>query len=446
MAMLSRDESQALLKKVLSYSKAEGCEVNLNGTRVGNIRYARNSVSTAGIVDDLTLAVQSDYGMKRGIATVNEFDDASLEKAVRRSEELAKLAPDNPEFMPPLEPQQYLESKGWFEETANLDADYRGRAAQGSIDAAKAQKAVAAGFLSQTAAFQAMANSKGLFGYYPSTNLNFSVTMRTEDGLGSGWAGREESDHRKLDTLASSRIAAEKAVRSREAKAIEPGKYTVILEPEASIGLLQYMFFSMDGRQADEGRTFLAKAGGGTKLGEKIVDERVTISSDPTHPDVPASPWSNDGRAQEKITWIENGVIKNVYYSRFWAKKKGVKAVPFPGNGIMQGGTQSTEELIASTERGILVTRTWYIRMVDPQTLLLTGLTRDGTFMIEGGKVTFPVKNMRFNESPVIMLNNIDALGKPVRVQGGDGDGGSNTLIPPMRIRDFTFSSLSDAV
>jgi predicted Zn-dependent protease len=446
MAMLSRDESQALLKKVLSYSKAEACEVNLNGTTVGNIRYARNTVTTAGSVDDLTLAVQSSNGLKSGVATVNEFDDASLEKAVRRSEELARLAPDNPEFMPPLGPQQYLESNGWFDATAKLDAAYRAQVAASSIEPAKAQKAVAAGFLAHTNAFQAMANSKGLFAYYPSTNVNFSVTMRTEDGLGSGWAGREESDVRKLDTVVSSRIAIDKAVKSREAKAIEPGKYTVVLEPEASIGLLQYLFFSMDGRQADEGRTFLSKAGGATKLGEKIVDERVTIYSDPTHPDVPASPWAQNGLPQKRIVWIENGVIKNVFYSRFWAQKKGVEPVPFPNSGIFNGGTQSTEELIAGTPRGVLVTRTWYIRMVDPQTVLLTGLTRDGTFMIENGKVTFPIKNMRFNESPVIMLNNIDALGKPVRVQGGDGDGGSNALIPPMRIRDFTFSSLSDAV
>jgi predicted Zn-dependent protease len=221
----------------------------------------------------------------------------------------------------------------------------------------------------------------------------------------------------------------------------------VILEPSASIDLLNNMFFGMDRRQADEGRSFMAKAGGGNKLGEKLFDERVTIYSDPSHPDVPAAPWDGNGLPRDRTVWIEKGVMKNLFVSRYWAKEKGVKPIPFPANGIMEGGTASTEDLIASTERGILVTRTWYIRVVDPQTVLLTGLTRDGTFMIENGKVSFPIKNMRFNESPIIMLNNLEALGKPLRVQGGDGDGGGGgIMVPPMKIRDFTFTSLSDAV
>ncbi|MBU1823113.1 MAG: TldD/PmbA family protein, partial [Bacteroidetes bacterium] len=155
-------------------------------------------------------------------------------------------------------------------------------------------------------------------------------------------------------------------------------------------------------------------------------------------------PWSGDGRPQEKINWIEKGVVKNLAYSRFWAQKKGVKATPFPNNVIMAGGNSSLEEMIKSTKRGILVTKLWYIRSVDPQTLLLTGLTRDGTFFIEDGVIKFPVKNFRFNESPIIMLNNLEALGKPERTVSTED--GQNYLIPPMKIREFTFSSLSDAV
>ncbi|HXT20908.1 MAG TPA: metallopeptidase TldD-related protein, partial [Thermoanaerobaculia bacterium] len=177
---------------------------------------------------------------------------------------------------------------------------------------------------------------------------------------------------------------------------------------------------------------------------EKIVDERVSIWSDPADPRAPAAPWAGDGRPRKKTLWIDKGVVRNLYSSRYWAAKTNIEALPFPPNMIMAGGTGTTEDLIKDTKRGLLVTRTWYIRMVDPQTVLLTGLTRDGLFMIEDGKLTFPVKNFRFNESPVIMLNNVDALGKPVRFS--DGDGGGASLIPPMRIRDFTFSSLSDAV
>jgi predicted Zn-dependent protease len=161
-------------------------------------------------------------------------------------------------------------------------------------------------------------------------------------------------------------------------------------------------------------------------------------------PRLPNSTWNGDGRPQEKITWIEKGIVKNLGYSRYWAQKKGVKAIPPPGPIIMEGGTASLEDLIKSTEKGILVTRLWYIRPVDPQTLLYTGLTRDGTFYIENGQIKFPIKNFRFNESPVIMLNNLDTLGRTERTLSVESN--QSCLIPPMKIRDFTFTSLSDAV
>jgi predicted Zn-dependent protease len=444
MTMLSRDEAQALLKKVVAFSKAEACEVNLNGQTTGNIRTARNSVTTSGIQDDLALVVQSSYGKRSGSTTINELDDASIEKAVRRSEELARLAPENPEFMPPLGPQTYVDAGGWVDATAKISPEYRAKAAADSINPSREKKLVAAGFLQDTAGFQAMMNSKGLFAYYPSTNVNFTVTVRSEDGTGSGYATSDVNDVAEMDTARTSGIAIDKALRSMSPKAIEPGKYTVILEPAASVGILQYMGFGFDARQADEGRSFLSKPGGGNKKGEKIVDERVSIWSDPADPRAPTAPWAGDGRPRNKTMWIENGVVRNLYASRYWAEKTKVDPLPFPANLIMAGGTASTEDLVRDTKRGLLVTRTWYIRMVDPQTVLVTGLTRDGLFMIEDGKLTFPVKNFRFNESPVIMLNNVDALGKPVRFS--DGDGGGASLLPPMRLRDFTFTSLSDAV
>jgi predicted Zn-dependent protease len=438
MTILSKDEAKAILDKVLGLSKADGCEANLDGSRTGNIRYARNTVSTAGSVNDLTLVVQSNFGKRMATATINEFDDESLAKVVRRSEELAKLAPENPEFVEVLGPQKYIETKGFFDSTAAIDPAFRAEVAAASIGPCREKKLVAAGYLEDESGFSAMANSKGLFAYYPSTTLDFSVTVRTEDGTGSGWAARDFNDVGEFDAKAASAAAMEKAMGSREARAIEPGKYTVILEPAASIGLLQNMIFNFDRRQADEGRSFLAKAGGGVKVGEKIVDERVTIFSDPSVAEIPASPWAQDGRRREHVKWIDKGVVKNLYCERFWAQEKEVPSIPFPANGAMEGGDASLDDLIADTQRGVLVTRTWYIRTVDPQTLLYTGLTRDGTFFIEDGKIAFPIKNMRFNESPVIMLNNIEALGKPERTGGN--------LIPPMKIRDFTFSSLSDAV
>lgn len=442
--ILNEEEAKTLLRKVLSYSKADECEVNLLGETRGNLRYARNEVSTSGALTNQNLQVQSSFGKKVGVATIDEFDDASIEKVVRRSEELARLAPENPEYVGILGPQEYIKSNGYFESTANVSPDTRAEAVYKSLVLTREQKLVAAGFLEDQKGYNAMMNSKGLFAYYKSTNVNFSLTVRTEDSTGSGYVIKGFSDVNKLDTVAATKIAIQKSVGSKDAKALEPGKYTVILEPTAAVVLLENIYFDMDARSADEGRSSFSKAGGKTKLGEKVVDERVTFYSDPTHPELPAAAWSGDGQAQKKMFWIEKGVVKNLSYSRYWAEKKGVKPVPSPNNMIMEGGTATLDEMIKSTKKGILVTKLWYIRTVDPQTLLLTGLTRDGTFLIEDGKIKYPIKNFRFNESPLIMLNNLETLGKPERVVSTESN--QNYMVPPMKIREFTFSSLSDAV
>ncbi|WP_299288645.1 TldD/PmbA family protein [uncultured Mucilaginibacter sp.] len=443
MAILSKEEAQTILKKVLGFSKADECEVGLSGSEGGNIRYARNGVSTAGDISTLGLAVTSTYGKKSATSTIDQFDDKSLQTVVKRSEELAQLAPENPEYMPLQGPQEFPEGIGYINSTAAITPDTRAEAVLKSIQVCKDANLQAAGFLENTTGFNAVMNSKGLFAYNKDTDVIFSVTTRNAEGTASGYAARGFNDISKLDTLTATKIAASKANGSKGAKAIEPGKYTVILEPVAATYMLENMF-RFDARQADEGRSFLSKPGGGTRLGEKLMDEKVTIYSDPFNPELPSATWDREGDKLEKTTWIDKGVVKNLSYSRYWAQKKGVKPLPGPSNIIMEGGTASVEDLIKSTERGILVSRLWYIRMVDPQTLLLTGLTRDGTFYIENGKIMYPVKNFRFNESPVIMLNNVEALGKPERSISVESY--RSYLIPPMKIRDFTFSSLSDAV
>jgi predicted Zn-dependent protease len=438
MATLSKEEAKKIIDKVLAFSKADEVSVGLSGNRTGNIRYARNSVSTSGETNDLSLSVTSVYGKKSGTSTINEFDDASLEKTVRRAEEIAKLAPENPEYMPMLGAQQFLESKAFADSTAAINPDFRAQAAFNSIDPCIQKNLTAAGYMEDSAGFSAIGNNKGLFAYNKSTSVDFSITVRTADGKGSGYVSRDFNDVSKLNTKASTEIAMQKALASTNTKALEPGKYTVILEPTAGADLLLNMMRNMDARSADEGRSFLGKKGGGTRLGEKLFDERITIYSDPMNEEIPGTTYTGDGRPQEKVTWVENGVVKNMSYSRFWAQKQGVKATPPAGGFIFQGGNESIADLIKGTEKGILVTRFWYIRAVDPQTLLYTGLTRDGTFYIENGQIKYPVKNFRFNESPIIMLNNVEAMGKPVRANG--------SLVPPLKIRDFTFTSLSDAV
>ena len=443
MSILSESEAKAILDKVIALSTADQTSAQLSGGIAGNVRFARNDISTSGIVDNAELGVQVAFGKRVGTATINQFDDASLERVVRRAESLAKLAPENPEFMPFVGKQTYKPTQTYSEATAALTAETRAKIAEASILPCRKQKLVAAGFLEDGHSFFAHANSNGNFGYQQSTVADYTCTVRTEDGRGSGWVASNVRDIAKFDAAADVQIAMRKAAASVDAKALEPGKYTVILEPAAASGLISFMMNFFDARSADEGRSFLSKQGGGNKIGEQIMDPRVNIYTDPAHPVVPVLPWDGEGLPREKTPIIENGKVANLEYSRFWSQKQGKPEKAGWGNVIMDGGTKSTAELIAGTERGILLTRTWYIRMVDPQTVLLTGLTRDGTFYIENGQLKYPIKNFRFNESPVIMLNNIDELGRSVRVKA---DEGGSMLLPPMKIRDFTFTSLSDAV
>ncbi len=444
MTILTQEQTKRICDRVMSLSKADECIVSIGGKRAGNIRFARNAVSTAGLTDDTSLTVRVAFGKRQGTASINEFDDKSLERVVRRAEELARLAPENPEFMPAVSKAEFRASNTFVQKTADIDPEIRAQAAAYSIEACRKKGLVAAGFLLDTTSFETIANSNGVFGHQALTSLDFTCTIRTEDGRGSGWVKRSARDLARLDPREAADVAIEKALRSVDAKALEPGRYTVVLEPAATSDLLAFMFNGFDARRADEGRSFLSKAGGKNRLGDKLFDEKVNIWTDPWNPDVPVLPWDNDMRARERTALIKDGRVAAMDYSRYWAQQKNARSVGSPGNFIMGGTDKTTAELIANTKKGVLVTRTWYIRMVDPQSVALTGLTRDGTFYIENGKIKHPIKNFRFNESPVTLLNNIEEIGKPV-VIGGD-EGPDPMVIPSMKVRDFNFTSLSDAV
>lgn len=444
MTMMTEAEAKKVLDKVLSLAKADQCIVQLTGGREGNIRFARNTVSTSGEVSDLQLVISVAYGSRNAAVTTNDLSDASLAAAVKRVQELAKLAPENPEFMPAIGKQTYKASDTFAQATADMTPADRAQAAADSLEPCRKKGLVAAGFLQDNIGFVAHANSNGVFGYQKTSGVDFTCTVRTEDGRGSGWVSRNVDDFKRMSTAKASDIAIQKAEMSVDAKALEPGRYTVILEPVAAAGLINMMLGGFDARNADEGRSFMSKKGGGTRLGEKFFDERVNIITDPWHPDVPVLPWDGEGLAREKMEVVKNGVVNYLQYSRYWAKQKEKQAKAFPGNLIMAGGKKSLDELVKGTKKGILVTRTWYIRMVDPQSVLVTGLTRDGTFYIEDGKIMYPIKNFRFNESPITMLNNIEELGVPERIAGDEA--AMIMMIPPMKIRDFNFTSLSDAV
>jgi predicted Zn-dependent protease len=443
--MMSRSEAQAFLERIVKLSKADTIGAQLNGGYTGNIRFAANRVSTSGGVSNSQLVVQSGYGPKHAVVTTSDFSAEGVERAVRQSEAIAKLVPDDPENMPLLPPQQYGDVGAWFDSTANLTPAERAAAARTAIDAAKAAgDLAAAGFIVAGTNYNAIASNTGLYAYFPSTSANYQLTVRTDDGTGSGWAAADHPDWRQIDFRAVSDRAIQKARASRSPVAVEPGRYTVILEPQAVGDLVQLLAFALDARSADEGRSAFSKQGGGTKIGERIVDPKVTLFSDPADPQLRGQPWTDEGLPLGREVWIENGVLKQLNYSRFWAQKKHARPTGGLGSVKMAGGDATTEQMIASTPRGILVTRLWYLREVDPRTVLYTGLTRDGTFLIENGKITKSVKNLRFNESPLFMLNNLEMLGRAERVAGTES--GGNVVFPTLKVRDFNFTSLSDAV
>jgi predicted Zn-dependent protease len=447
MSILTEAQAKAILEKVIKLSKADEITATLAGSKAGNIRFALNNITTSGMISNLELGVTSSFGTRSGSTTINQFDDASLERVVRRAEELARLAPENAEFMPALEPQDYPRTPAYDESIDAITPEYRARVAADSIGPCREEELVAAGFLADTVSFSAIASSAGNFGYGKFTSFDYTCTVRTEDGTGSGWVSSNVAKTAQFDAARSIRTGIAKAKGSVDARALEPGKYTVILEPAAAAGLVTFMMTGFDARQSDEGRSFLSKRGGGNRLGEQLFDKRVNIYSDPADPDVPVLGWDPEGLPRDRLVYVQDGKVRGMRYSRYWAKEREVEATALPGNLIVTGGNKSTQELVASTQRGILVSRTWYIRMVDPQTMLLTGLTRDGTFYIENGEIKYPVKNFRFNESPVIMLNNVEEFGRPIRISSGGGGAVSTvTMMPPMKLRDFTFTSLSDAV
>ncbi|HSA56875.1 MAG TPA: TldD/PmbA family protein [Gemmatimonadaceae bacterium] len=450
---LSREQAKALTDRVLALRKADEMRVNISTGWNGNTRFAGAEITTSGGITDTTLTVIATFGRRRASATTNVLDEESLRRTVDLAERLARLAPEDPQLMPELGPQTYLTVPAYVDRTAALSPEARADAVKRLIDTARrvgreAGDLFVAGFLDANAQATVIATSRGLFAYHAQTDVSLSTTVRTPDGTGSGWAGGAARDWGLIDPETLGRRAAEKAVASRNAVAVEPGMYTAVLEPAAVASLLPRVAGSLDARSVDEGRSPYSKAGGGSRLGEKIADERITLFSDPSDPDLLAQPFDGEGLPIKRNVWVENGVLRNLSYSRYWAQQKGKEPTGggggggfggVPGGLKVPGGTKTVEQLIAETERGILVTQFFYTNVLDARNGLMTGLTRDGTFLIERGRIARAVKNFRFNESPLIMVNKIEEIGRAERTRVGQ-------VLPALRVRDFNFASLSDAV
>lgn len=450
---MTRDEARELTKKALEAAEVPEVEISLTARRHGFLRFARNAPTTSGLTDAGGATVTAWRGKRK--ATVAGSVDlanpanavAGLRRLIGEAEAAAKLSPEDPEYMPLLGPQEYPEVEAWDADTAAMPAVRRATAVADAIGVAKQRKVIAAGFFENQAIEEALANSAKLFGYHRGSVATFSLTARTPDDRGSGYTA--VSSHRvgSLDFKETAAIAAKKAVDSRGGREIDPSAYPTILEPQAVADILgNTLPRILAARPADEGRSVFAAPEGKTRLGERIFDPRINVYSDPAHSLIPSSPIGPDGYPAHKADFVREGVLKNLIYSRFWANKHETKPGPYLSNLVIDGSDTPLSKLIATTERGVLVTRLWYIRMVDPQQALFTGLTRDGLFWIEDGEIRYPLKNFRFNESPYRLLAEIDALGQTQPVVAGERYSDFRMLLPAIRVKRFRFTSISDAV
>jgi len=464
--MYSRDETKTLTDKVLSMAadaKADGCEVTFQGGELSATRWANSSITTNLVQYDQQLGIAVRVGGKSGNATTREFDDESLRAAVAEAKTAADRARENPN-LPALVtgPQEYVAVDAVKPPTADFGPGERAAWVKQSVEICDKKGVLGAGYIPKAYQTQGIANSDGLFGYYQYAEVGFILTCRMPSGSGSGWSGiTGAKDLAQVNVAALTEIAANKALKSQKPRAIEPGRYTTILEPRPAARFLSTMMGAFNAGSAGGGgfggggfnfggigRPFV-NADGTPKIGQKLFSDGFTLKSDIGNPILRQTPVMNDGAAAKPVTWIEKGVLKNVYYDPASARRQ--KVPPSPANPnmslVVEGTNQSTDDLIKSTRRGLLVTFFWYLRPVDTLTLLQTGMTRDGLFLIENGEIAGPVQNFRWNMSPLVAFANISGVGNAVPIHTGEAyDGPGTALVPALRIEDFYMTSVSPAV
>lgn len=439
-----RTDLAAISETILGLVSADEAELRLSDGENLNLRSASNDVTTNALVSGLSVTLTVSFGKRSASISINQADQSTLREAVKKVEAMARLAPEDPEYLPPLMPPSIPTTPIWSDATAAVGPNESLNLIQPVIDACRSAKVSGASFLRRVAQVSAYANSNGGYIEEKSTRLDYSLTARTSAGRGSGWASVQVTDAAGLDLLPAGERAISKALASRSATARPPGRTTVVLEAAAARDLLDLLSWSLDRREFDEGQSFLNSLvkKGENPIGKKLFSELATLTSDPFNPIAPCSAHQ-DEFLRPATTWIEKGVLRSLPVSRFWSQKKGLPLTIWPGNLLFPGEGKSMDDLISSVEEGVLVTRFWYLRMVRPETLLYTGLTRDGTFAIRDGKIAGPVNNYRFNESPANVLKNLLATGTPERVLGSESE--SPVFAPPMVVRDFNLSSVSDA-
>ena len=457
--MYSREEAKTITDKIFNMAKgADAVEVDLTGSERSGTRWANSSITVNLVQYDRSVTINVRVGQKTASGTTRDFSDASLQSTINEAIEAAKSRPDSPNLPELLGAQTYIPVDAALPSGVNFGPRERAMMVKESLDINEKRGTVGSGYIPKTDQTNVTANTKGLFAYYRSAEAGFVLTCRMPDGSGSGWAGITGiKDVSMIKPTEITEIASKKALDSRKAKAIEPGRYTVILEPRANARLLSLMtgiFNQPGGGPGGGGQVGPGGGGGGggfgggggnnfmngKKPGDKIFSELFTLKSDIGNPILRQTPILQDNRPAAPVTWVENGILKNFANGQ-------------PANVNMSlslgGSDKSIADLVKDTRRGLLVTFFWYIRGVpaEGQPLLNTGMTRDGLFLIEKGEIVGPVQNFRWNMSPLVAYNNISAVGQAVPIHTGESyDGGGTALVPPMRIEDFYMTSVSPAV
>lgn len=474
---LSESECNALAKRANNMAVGGGdMGVFISTSWLGNIRFAKNDIISGGDVRYNFVSITRDILGADSAVLCNRIDDVGLQAAVRRSERLNRqrgfkggrqfrthykgidsLGLDSERstkvsggdvdaisaLVQTIEP--YSRPKLFFDSTYALEAPERLKEVEPLIKEVRKNELLAAGYIQGSAEGRAIIDTTGRALYYPYTDSQYSITVRTPDGTGSGWAGVDFRDWTRIDAEHLTMVALDKCLRSRNPVAIEPGRYTAILEPQAVCDIFTpVVVFFTDRPSAEQGYGPYAMPGGETKIGLKILDERISVSADPMDPDIGFPPFDSLGNVYHPVNWIEKGVLKELAYFRSYGiQELGINSgLPNSRAYRMSGGNSSMEDMIASTKRGIIVTRFSDVAILDKQSLLCSGFTRDGLWLVENGKISKPIKNFKFLESPLFIFNNLKELGKPEKVFRP----GSPTVTPSAKVDDFSFNALIGAV
>ena len=462
--MLTHDHAASIFDKLRRLATADEIELLISGGRSALTRFANNTIHQNVAQEESHISLRVSFDNRTARASTNKHDDDSLLRLVQSAEALARVQQPEPDLLPMPSPEEVRSNAAdadaspvqrYFDSTARLTPQDRARSVALMVDIAKKHALISAGIFSSAEVVEGIFNSRGVADWYQQTLAEASVTMIGDTS--SGWQKGNSPDAAQLDAAHLAEVAAQKAIASKNPRELPSGKYTVILEPAAVLDAVGFMFWDFGGSALLEQRSFL-----NDRIGTQLFGENITVWDDVYHPLQAGVPFDGEGIKRHRLKLIENGVVRRVTYARSSAQRmqqsemaSTLGPIAATGHGFAlpneigeaplnivfappePGQLQTVEQMVASTERGILVSRLWYIREVDPYEKILTGMTRDGTFLVEGGKLQGGVLNFRFNESLIHMLQNVEAMGQPVRASGEES---FDMVAPPMKVRDFNFT------